>query len=120
MTTFLLHQTSLTLCFISSTSTTVSRNALQPGRDQVASGYCLFSHATLLVLTMGKGTGTHMFTLDPAIGDFILTKKSMIVPKRGKKAISDDDDDDDDDDDAVDGQTEDWLTDSLMLVYLFM
>lgn len=57
--------------------------ALQKGRDQVAAGYCLFSAATLLVLTMGRGTGTHVFTLDTNVGDFVLTTRALQMPARG-------------------------------------
>lgn len=57
--------------------------ALQPGKDQVAAGYCLFSAATLLVLTMGRGTGTHVLTLDPHVGDFVLTSRRVQLPVRG-------------------------------------
>lgn len=56
---------------------------LQAGKEQVAAGYCLFSAATLLVMSMGCGTGTHVFTLDPHIGDFILTHRRIRIPERG-------------------------------------
>lgn len=57
--------------------------ALQAGKHQVAAGYCLFSAATLLVLTMGKGTGTHVLTLDPHVGEFVLTTRRLQLPSRG-------------------------------------
>lgn len=57
--------------------------ALQAGKHQVAAGYCLFSAATLLVLTMGRGTGTHVLTLDHHIGDFVLTTRRLRLPLRG-------------------------------------
>ena len=52
---------------------------LQPGHAQVAAGYALYGPATMLVLTVGKGT--HGFTLDREIGNFILTHPSMQVPE---------------------------------------
>jgi len=51
---------------------------LQPGRQQVAAGYALYGPATMLVVTVGRGT--HGFTLDREIGNFILTHPNMEVP----------------------------------------
>ena len=51
---------------------------LQPGRRQVAAGYALYGPATMFVVTVGKGT--HGFTLDREIGNFILTHPNMQIP----------------------------------------
>lgn len=51
---------------------------LQPGSRQVAAGYALYGPATLLVITVGKGT--HGFTLDREIGNFILTHRDIKIP----------------------------------------
>ncbi len=51
---------------------------LQPGSQQVAAGYALYGPATMLVLTVG--TGVNGFTLDPGLGDFILTHPRMAIP----------------------------------------
>ncbi|MBS0374692.1 MAG: class 1 fructose-bisphosphatase [Proteobacteria bacterium] len=51
---------------------------LQPGRRQVAAGYAIYGPATMLVLTVGKGT--HGFTLDREIGNFILTHPNFAIP----------------------------------------
>jgi fructose-1,6-bisphosphatase len=51
---------------------------LQPGRRQVAAGYALYGPATMFVITVGKGT--HGFTLDREIGNFILTHPNMQIP----------------------------------------
>ncbi len=51
---------------------------LQPGLNQVAAGYALYGPATLLVLTVGKGT--HVFTLDREVGNFILTSPNIQIP----------------------------------------
>ncbi len=51
---------------------------LQPGRDQVCAGYCLYSSATMLVLTLGNGVAG--FTLDDSAGEFVLSHPSMRVP----------------------------------------
>lgn len=51
---------------------------LRPGRRQLAAGYAIYGPATMLVLTVGKGT--HGFTLDREVGNFILTHPQMQVP----------------------------------------
>lgn len=50
----------------------------QQGRAQVCAGYVLYGASTLLVITTGKGT--HIFTLDPAQGNFLLTQKNIRIP----------------------------------------
>lgn len=57
-------------------------NVLQPGSKLVAAGYSLYSSATMMVIT--TGSGTHGFTLDPQLGDFVLTHPSITIPKRGQ------------------------------------
>jgi fructose-1,6-bisphosphatase I/sedoheptulose-1,7-bisphosphatase len=52
---------------------------LQPGTEQVAAGYAVYGPATVLVLTVG--TGVHAFTLDPELGEFILTRQDITVPE---------------------------------------
>ena len=48
---------------------------LQPGRDLAAAGYILYGSSTMLVYT--TGAGVHAFTLEPAIGEFILTDSDL-------------------------------------------
>ena len=55
--------------------------ALQPGKNLVAAGYCLYSSATSLVFTLGNGVNG--FTYDEHIGEFVLTHPEMKIPKRG-------------------------------------
>ena len=55
---------------------------LRAGHEQVAAGYFLFGPAVLLVYTCGDGV--HLFTLDPAIGEFLLTRRDVRMPERGK------------------------------------
>ncbi|CAM9754119.1 unnamed protein product [Ectocarpus fasciculatus] len=57
-------------------------NTLQPGGSLVAAGYCMYSSSTILVFTMGDGVNG--FTLDPQIGEFVMTHPNIQVPKRGK------------------------------------
>eukprot|EP00435_Cladocopium_sp_Y103_P019554 s252_g4.t1 len=55
---------------------------LQPGKSLVAAGYVLYSASTELVLTFGQGVVG--FTLDTSIGEFVMTRPSIQIPKRGK------------------------------------
>lgn len=55
---------------------------LQSGSDMVAAGYCLYSAATHLIVTV-KGQGVHMFTLDDVSGEFILSKPNVRIPNHG-------------------------------------
>jgi fructose-1,6-bisphosphatase I len=57
-------------------------DTLQPGTKLVASGYVMYSSSTILVMT--NGNGVNGFTLDPAIGEFVLTHPNIQIPKRGK------------------------------------
>ncbi len=61
----------------------VPRDALlQAGREQVCAGYFLYGSSTLMVYTTGNGV--HMFTLDPSVGEFLLSKADVTIPGRGK------------------------------------
>ena len=51
---------------------------LQPGRNQVAAGYCVYGPQTTLVLTVGDGVA--MFTLDREQGSFVLTQENVTIP----------------------------------------
>jgi fructose-1,6-bisphosphatase I len=51
---------------------------LQPGKQQVAAGYCVYGPQTTLVLTVGDGVA--MFTLDREQGSFVLTQENVRVP----------------------------------------
>jgi fructose-1,6-bisphosphatase I len=50
---------------------------LQPGRRQVAAGYILYGSSTMLVYTTGQGS--HGFTLDPSIGEFLLSHPNIKI-----------------------------------------
>ncbi|HEY9647754.1 MAG TPA: class 1 fructose-bisphosphatase [Chroococcidiopsis sp.] len=54
---------------------------LQDGRKQIAAGYVLFGPSTMLVYSIG--TGVHSFTLDPSLGEFILSSENIRVPEHG-------------------------------------
>ena len=55
---------------------------LQPGRRQVAAGYIIYGSSTMLVYTTGQGV--HGFTLDPSIGEFLLSHPDIKIPSRGR------------------------------------
>jgi fructose-1,6-bisphosphatase I len=59
----------------------LNASILQPGTRQVAAGYVVYGPSTVLVYTTGKGV--HGFTLDPAIGAFVLSHENMRMPDRG-------------------------------------
>ncbi|MBK6324287.1 MAG: class 1 fructose-bisphosphatase [Burkholderiales bacterium] len=50
----------------------------QPGAMQVAAGYALYGPTTMLVLTVGDGVNG--FTLDPTLGEFMLTHPHIQIP----------------------------------------
>jgi fructose-1,6-bisphosphatase I len=54
---------------------------LQPGVNQVAAGYVIYSTSTMLVYTTGHGVNG--FTLNPAIGTFYLSHPNLQFPKNG-------------------------------------
>jgi len=57
-------------------------DCLQVGRKQVAAGYILYGSSTMLVYTTGQGV--HGFTLDPTIGEFLLSHPDIRTPETGK------------------------------------
>ncbi|MDR0787662.1 MAG: class 1 fructose-bisphosphatase [Gemmatimonadota bacterium] len=61
-------------------------DALQPGYRQVAAGYVMYGSSTMLVYTTGRGV--HGFTLDPSIGEFILSHPWMRIPAAGQRIYS--------------------------------
>jgi fructose-1,6-bisphosphatase I len=54
---------------------------VRQGRQQIAAGYLLYGSSTMLVFTSGKGA--HGFTLDPAIGEYLLSHESVRIPIKG-------------------------------------
>src|SRR5574339_538303 len=55
---------------------------LQPGYRQVAAGYVVYGSSTMLVYTTGQGV--HGFTLDPSIGEFLLSHPDIRIPDNGR------------------------------------
>lgn len=56
----------------------VSQSVLQPGIKQLAAGYVVYGSSTVGVYTTGHGV--HMFTLDPSIGAYVLTRENIKMP----------------------------------------
>ncbi len=61
---------------------TPEEDLLQRGSAQIAAGYVMYGPSTILVYTTGEGV--HGFTLDPGIGEFILSHENIRMPVRGK------------------------------------
>lgn len=53
----------------------------QPGTSIVAAGYSVYGAKTSFVYS--TGSGVHSFTLDPGIGEFVLTEDHISVPQTG-------------------------------------
>ncbi|HUU38456.1 MAG TPA: class 1 fructose-bisphosphatase [Candidatus Desulfaltia sp.] len=52
---------------------------LQPGRELVAAGYIAYGSSTMFVYTTGHGV--HGFTLDPSVGEFLLSHPRIKIPE---------------------------------------
>jgi len=57
-------------------------DCLRKGVEQIAAGYIVYGSSTMLVYTTGHGV--HGFTLDPGIGEFLLSHENIQTPSRGK------------------------------------
>jgi fructose-1,6-bisphosphatase I len=53
---------------------------LQPGRDLVAAGYIIYGNSTVFVYSAGDGA--HGFTLDPGVGEFLLSHPDIHIPDK--------------------------------------
>ncbi|MEW5754783.1 MAG: class 1 fructose-bisphosphatase [Pseudomonadota bacterium] len=56
---------------------------LQKGTQQVCAGFVVYGQSTVLVMTLGNGT--HGFTLDRNIGEFVLTQPNIKIPADTKE-----------------------------------
>ncbi len=54
---------------------------LQKGNKQLAAGYIIYGSSTMMVYSTGNGV--HGFTLDPSVGEFLLSHPDIRIPKRG-------------------------------------
>ena len=55
--------------------------ALRPGIEQVAAGYVIYGSSTMFVYTTGNGVNG--FTLDPSVGEFLLSHPNIKTPRQG-------------------------------------
>ncbi|MFP4048927.1 MAG: class 1 fructose-bisphosphatase [Desulfovermiculus sp.] len=56
-------------------------DVLQKGAEQVAAGYFIYGSSTVMVYTTGNGV--HGFTLDPSVGEFLLSHPDIQIPDKG-------------------------------------
>jgi fructose-1,6-bisphosphatase I/sedoheptulose-1,7-bisphosphatase len=56
---------------------------LQPGHRQVCGGYAIYGPSTMLVLTLGNGTNA--FTLEPQLGEWVLSHPNLHIPERTRE-----------------------------------
>jgi len=56
----------------------VVEDFLQPGSQQICAGYAIYGPSTMLVISVGQGV--HAFTLEPELGEFILTHPDIRIP----------------------------------------
>ncbi|MFY0687028.1 MAG: class 1 fructose-bisphosphatase [Cyclobacteriaceae bacterium] len=60
----------------------LKEDVLQRGTEQVAAGYILYGSSTMLVYTTGRGVNG--FTLEPSLGEFVLSHANMKCPSNGE------------------------------------
>lgn len=54
------------------------QDILQPGRRLAAAGYVIYGSSTMMVYSAGNGV--HGFTLDPSVGEFLLSHENIRIP----------------------------------------
>ena len=57
-------------------------DCLQPGYKQAGAGYVIYGSSTMMVYTAGNGV--FGFTLDPSVGEFLLSHNNIRIPRRAK------------------------------------
>jgi len=57
-------------------------DVLRPGYELVVAGYCMYGSSANMVISVGNGVNG--YTLDTALGEFILTHPKIKIPSRGK------------------------------------
>lgn len=57
------------------------KDVLRPGTEMIAAGYAMYGSSTALVISTGQEVNG--YTLDPNLGEFILTHPKITIPKRG-------------------------------------
>jgi fructose-1,6-bisphosphatase I len=67
---------------ISSSGDGTLEDCLRRGSEQVAAGYFLYGSSTMVVYTTGQGV--YGFTLEPSVGEFVLSHDRILTPSKGK------------------------------------
>ena len=67
---------------ISKSGEATMKDCLQNGLKQVAAGYAVYGSSTIMVYSAGKGV--HGFTLDPSVGEFLLSHQDIKISKKSK------------------------------------
>lgn len=57
-------------------------DVLQAGCKQVAAGYVIYGSSTMMIYSTGQGVAG--FTLDPSIGEFLLSHPKIVTPRVGR------------------------------------
>jgi fructose-1,6-bisphosphatase I len=57
-------------------------DCLQQGRKMIAAGYLIYGSSTMLVYSTGHGVAG--FTLDPSVGEFLLSHPDIRIPEKPK------------------------------------
>jgi fructose-1,6-bisphosphatase I len=57
-------------------------DCLQPGDKLVAAGYVIYGSSTMMVYSTGNGV--HGFTLEPSLGEFLLSHPNIRIPEKPK------------------------------------
>eukprot|EP00887_Chlorella_sp_A99_P000073 scaffold16.g73.t1 len=57
-------------------------DVMRAGKEMVAAGYCMYGSMSYMMITLGNGTSG--FTLDPALGEYVITHPKVQVPEKGK------------------------------------
>lgn len=67
---------------VEDTTELTKENILRKGTEQVAAGYFLYGPSTIMVYSTGHGV--YGFTLDPSVGEFLLSHDNIKIPQSGK------------------------------------
>lgn len=67
---------------VSSSGKGTLEDCLQSGCKLAAAAYVIYGSSTMFVYT--TGLGVHGFTLDPTVGEFLLSHENIKIPKKGK------------------------------------
>jgi len=57
-------------------------DCMQIGRKLAAAGYIVYGSSTIMVYCTGNGV--HAFTLDPSVGEFLLSGENVKIPPKGR------------------------------------